>query len=154
VTLPSSPVRLNRRACFRHYWGFLVFGQSYSMNGGAAGTLMMKRRDFLVGAGGATMSGLLLPRSSYVVADTIIGPADPVPTVEGASSSLRLVHERAWHIGDTDESPHVLGNGLATLHEQGPTSCTVAPKFEGCNCKVFDASVTFICANVSKYWTV
>jgi hypothetical protein len=40
--------------------------------------------------------------------------------MEGAVPSVRLVHERFWHIGDTDECMHVLGNGRAMIHELGP----------------------------------
>jgi hypothetical protein len=40
--------------------------------------------------------------------------------IEIESPSVRLVHERAWHIGDTDKSTQVLGNGHAMIHELGP----------------------------------
>lgn len=33
---------------------------------------------------------------------------------------VRLVHQRAWKIGDADESTHVLGNGRMMVHECGP----------------------------------
>lgn len=43
-----------------------------------------------------------------------------VPSPDPAASPSPLVHKREWHVGDKDESTHVLGNGHAMVHELGP----------------------------------
>ncbi len=52
-------------------------------------------------------------------APKVAGAGNSAPRAESGSAT-RLVHERAWQIGDTDESTHVLGNGRAVVHERGP----------------------------------
>jgi len=67
----------------------------------------------------ALLSGALAAISPKIFGDAPrAGSLSPV--MEGFSSSFRLVHERHWHIGDTDECMHVLGNGRALIHEVGP----------------------------------
>lgn len=42
------------------------------------------------------------------------------PIKASSEPPVRLVHQRAWRIGDADESTHVLGNGRMMVHECGP----------------------------------
>jgi len=42
------------------------------------------------------------------------------PIETSGAPNVRLVHQRAWKIGDADESTHVLGNGRMMVHECGP----------------------------------
>jgi hypothetical protein len=42
------------------------------------------------------------------------------PIKASGEPPVRLVHQRAWRIGDADESTHVLGNGRMMVHECGP----------------------------------
>ncbi|HEV2269750.1 MAG TPA: hypothetical protein VGR92_09835 [Steroidobacteraceae bacterium] len=54
------------------------------------------------------------------VAPKIAGAGNSTGQGGAASAAPPLVHERPWQLGDTDESTHVLGNGRAVVHEQGP----------------------------------
>lgn len=42
------------------------------------------------------------------------------PRIRVAASPAQFAHKRTWRMGDADESTHVLGNGVAMVHEVGP----------------------------------
>jgi hypothetical protein len=65
------------------------------------------------------VSGALTLLSSRVFGSTFATTSEP-SRIEIGSPSVRLVHERSWHIEDTDKSTQVLGNGRAMVHELGP----------------------------------
>jgi hypothetical protein len=65
------------------------------------------------------VSGALTLLSSRVFGSTF-ATASEQSRIEIGSPSVRLVHERSWHIEDADKSTQVLGNGRAMVHELGP----------------------------------
>ena len=80
----------------------------------------MNRREFMLKSGGAAAALCASPALSPTVLGGAPKATNPSPGIGRALSSVRLVHERPWHIGDKDESTHVLGNGRAMIHELGP----------------------------------
>jgi hypothetical protein len=54
------------------------------------------------------VSGALTLLSSRVFGDTFAATSEP-PRIEIKSLAVRLVHERSWHIEDTDKSTQVDG---------------------------------------------
>jgi hypothetical protein len=67
----------------------------------------------------AMISGAIGLLSSRALGSKLTPANEPI-RVTTETSSIQLVHQRAWSIGSTDESTHVLGNGRAMVHELGP----------------------------------
>lgn len=80
----------------------------------------MNRREFVVKSSSATATLCASAAFSPTVLSGAPKAANPSLGTASTLSSVRLVHERRWHIGDADESTHVLGNGRAMIHELGP----------------------------------
>jgi hypothetical protein len=63
-------------------------------------------------------AGLTLLTSSAL--GSALRGSSEAPKSEIESPAARLLHERSWNVGSSDNSTHVLGNGQAMVHELGP----------------------------------